>query len=123
MPESDLNELEQLQDEGGFSNRSEVVRHALQSLLAEHRNLEGFKGEVTVIVTIIFSEKGKDNYCNRVQHEFNHVISAMMHSHTKDGGCVEVMILAGDANHIRDFIKKLRTQRQVVRVQVNLVGG
>jgi CopG family nickel-responsive transcriptional regulator len=123
MPDSDLEELEQLQIDGGFSNRSEVVRHAIQSLLAENRSLEGFRDEVTVIVTIIFSQKGKDNYCHQVQHEFNRVISAMMHSHTKEGGCVEVMVLTGNADHIRDFIKKLRTQRQIIRVQVTLVGG
>lgn len=123
MPDSDLEELEKLQVSGGFSNRSEVVRHAIQSLLAESRNLEGIKDEITVIVTIVFSKKGKDNYCHQVQHEFNQVISAMMHSHTKDGGCVEVMVLTGDADQIRDFIKKLRTQRQVIRLQVSLVGG
>lgn len=122
MPESDLEELEKLQIDGGFSNRSEVVRHAIQSLLEENRALEGLSGEITVIVTIIFSKKGKDNYCHQVQHEFSSEISAMMHSHTKDGVCVEVMVLTGDANRIRLFIKKVRTQRQIIRVQMNLVG-
>lgn len=123
MPESDLEELEKLQSDGGFSNRSEVVRHAIQSLLDENRSLEGFKGEVTVVVTIVFSNKGKDKNCQQIQHEFSRVISAMMHSHTKDGGCVEILVLTADAKHIRAFIKKLRTQRQIVRVQINLVGG
>ena len=114
MPESDLKELEKLKSDGGFSNRSDVVRHAIQSLLDENRSLEGLTGEVTVVVTIVFSKKGKDNYCQQVQHEFSRVISAMMHSHTKDGGCVEVLVLTGDAKPVRAFIKKLRTQRQIV---------
>ncbi|MHA2118416.1 MAG: ribbon-helix-helix domain-containing protein, partial [Candidatus Thorarchaeota archaeon] len=46
MPDEDLAKLERLQKEGGFSNRSEVVRHALQSLLAEHRSMEGYSGDV-----------------------------------------------------------------------------
>ena len=45
MTDSDLEELEFLLKEGEFSNRSDVVRHAVQALMSEHRDIESAKGE------------------------------------------------------------------------------
>ncbi len=123
MPDSDLNELERLQSDGGFSSRSEVVRHALQSLLAEHRTLEQAVGEITAVFTVTYAEKGKDDECDDVQHDYSRMVTAVMHVHATDGGCVEVMLVKGTAAGVRDFMKKLRTLKKVVRVQVNLVGA
>ena len=123
MSDSDFEELESLQKDGGFSNRSEVVRHALQSLLDEHRALEVHKGKMTAIVTVVYSEKGKDTACHNVQHKYNDILTAMIHSHTSNGGCIEVLIATGDSDEVKGFIKELRSKRTVTRIQVNPVGG
>lgn len=123
MPDYDLNELEKLQIAGGFSSRSEVVRHALQSLLAEQRTLELAAGEISAVFTVVYSEKGKNDQCDQVQHDYRRMITAVMHAHATDGGCVEVILVKGKATEVRRFLKRLRTQTQVIRVQVNLVGA
>lgn len=122
MPDEDLAKLERLQKEGGFSNRSEVVRHALQSLLEEHRSLEGYSGDVTLVVTTMIAPGGKGGQLSRVQHTHNDLISAMMHAHSMDGACVEIMVVNGEANEARQFIQKVRALKQVIRVQVSLAG-
>ncbi|MFO7836326.1 MAG: CopG family ribbon-helix-helix protein [Candidatus Thorarchaeota archaeon] len=122
MSESHLHTLENLQKQGGFSNRSEAIRHAIQSLMAEHEDLEQETGEVTIVLTAVYSDKGKNNRCSRVQHEYSHMISSMMHSHSNRGECVEVMVLKGDAEEARKFIKKIRSQNRVVHVQISVVG-
>ena len=121
MAQSDLEELERLQTDGGFANRSDLVRHAIQSLLADHRTLEGVKGDVAAICTVFYSLKGKDMQCHHIQHEYSHMLEAMMHAHTNGGGCIEVMIVKGAADYVRSFIKSLRKQRKVTRVEVILV--
>jgi CopG family nickel-responsive transcriptional regulator len=123
MSGSELEELEGLQKEGGFSNRSEVVRHAIQSLLDEHRTLESHSGDITAIVTVVYSEKGKNPDCHSVQHKYNELLKAMIHSHTSDGGCIEVLIVSGDSEEVRGFIKAIRSQRSVSRIQTNPVGS
>lgn len=123
MPDSDLSELEKMQTDGGFSSRSEVVRHALQSLLTEQRTLELASGDITAVFTVVYSEKGKGDQCDQVQHDYRQMITAVMHAHATDGGCVEVMLVKGAASSVREFLKRLRTQRHVIRVQVNLVGA
>ncbi len=121
MPESDLRELERLRERGGFSSRSEVVRRALQVLNAEHRRLDELAGQVTVIVAVTYSVKGRSATCDRVQHEHTRLLNAVIHSHTCDGACMDVMVATGESEEIRSFVNNLRTQRDVAQIFVNIV--
>jgi metal-responsive CopG/Arc/MetJ family transcriptional regulator len=123
MAESDLEELELLLKEGKFSNRSDVVRHAVQALMSQHRKLEGAKGVITAVFTALYYKKGSGHNISAVQHEFQDHLAATIHSHTSEGSCVEVMIVTAKADIIRDFFKKLRAQKKVLKVEVSLIGG
>ena len=123
MTEADLEELEYLQREGEFSNRSDVVRHAVKALMSEHRNIESAKGVMTVVITALYHKKGQRHSINAVQHEFKENIAATVHSHTNDGSCLEVMIVTATADTVRSFLKKLRSQKKVLKVEVSLIGG
>ncbi len=123
MTDRDLEELEFLQKKGEFSNRSEVVRHALQSLMSEHRKMELVKGLITVVITAVYYKKGQGHNISTVQHEYREFIAATIHAHTTEGNCTEVMILTADAEKVRDFLKKLRSQKKVMKVDISLVGG
>ena len=123
MTDADLEELEYLQREGEFSNRSDVVRHAVKALMSEHRNIESAKGVMTVVITALYHKKGQRHSINAVQHEFKENIAATVHSHTNDGSCLEVMIVTATADTVRSFLKKLRSQKKVLKVEVSLIGG
>ena len=123
MTDSDLEELELLLREGEFSNRSDVVRHAVQALMSEHRDVESAKGIVTAVATALYYKKGQGHNISAVQHEFKDSISATIHSHTSEGSCIEVMIVTAKADIIRDFLKKLRAQKKVLKVEASLIGG
>jgi CopG family nickel-responsive transcriptional regulator len=118
MSESELEELNDFQDRGGFSNRSDMLRSAIQSFLAEHRKLETLQGNITVVCTILYSSKGKDMQCLNIQHEYSRLVEAMVHSHANGDVCVEVMVVKGDADDVRRFILSLRNQRKVSRIEV-----
>ena len=123
MTDDDLEDLEYLQTQGKFSNRSEVVRHALQLLMSEHVNVENAQGQVTAIVTAVYYKKGQGHNISSVQHEYKKSITATIHAHTSEGLCTEIMILTADAGEVRGFLKKLRAQKKVMRVDIALVGG
>ena len=123
MTDSDLEELELLKQLGKFSNRSEVVRHAVQSLMSEHRSLERVKGVITAVITAVYYKKGQGHNISSVQHEYRKFITATIHAHTSDGHCTEVMILTAAAEEVRGFLKKLRSQKKVMKVDISLVGG
>ena len=123
MSDSDLEELELLKELGEFSNRSDVVRHAVKSLMSEHRSLEKVKGVVTAVVTAVYHKSGPRQKVNTVQHEYRNFIAATIHAHTSDGYCTEVMIVTATAEEVREFLKKLRAQKKVMKVNINMVGG
>ena len=123
MTDADLEELEFLQKSGEFSNRSEVVRHAVQSLISEHRNVDLIQGLVTAVITAVYYKKGQDQNIRKVQHDYREFIAATIHAHTTEGNCTEVMILTADAEKVREFHKKLRSQKKVMKVDISFVGG
>jgi CopG family nickel-responsive transcriptional regulator len=123
MSDSDFDALELLQREGQFSNRSEVVRHAVHKLMSEHRSLEEAEGAITAVFTALYYKKGHGRHISAVQHEYRNHIIATIHAHTTDDNCTEVMIVEADANIAREFLKKLRSQKKVLRIDVILVGG
>jgi metal-responsive CopG/Arc/MetJ family transcriptional regulator len=123
LTKSDRDELECLKKEGKFANRSDVVRHAIKTLMAEHRNIENAKGVVTAVLTALYYKKGQGHNISAVQHEFSDHISATVHSHSHDGSCIEVMIVTAKADVVRGFLNKLRAQKKVLKVEVNLIGA
>ena len=123
MTDSDLEDLEILLKQGKFSNRSDVVRHAVQALMSDHRKIENANGVITAIFTALYYKKGQGHNISAVQHEFKNNISATIHSHTSDGSCIEVMIVTAKADTIRDFLKKLRAQKKVLKMEASLIGG
>lgn len=123
MSESELEELELLLKEGEFSNRSDLVRHAVQALISQHQKLERVKGVVTGVVSALYYKKGQGHNISAVQHQFRDHIAATVHSHTNDGSCIEVMIITAKADIVRDFLKKLRAQKKVLKVEISLIGG
>ena len=123
MTDSDKKELENLLDQGKFANRSDVVRHALQTLLSEHRTIENVKGTVTAVLTALYSKKGHGQGISAVQHEYGDALTALIHDHTSEGNCVEVMVVTAKAKEVREFLKKLRAQKKVLNVDISLMGG
>ncbi|MFW9980290.1 MAG: CopG family ribbon-helix-helix protein [Candidatus Thorarchaeota archaeon] len=123
MTDSDLEKLEFLQKKGKFSNRSDVVRHAVQTLLTEHRTIEDVTGTVTAVFTALYAKKGQRKGISAVQHEYGDVLTALIHDHTSEGNCVEVMIVTSNANQVREFLKKLRAQKKVLKIDVSFMGG
>lgn len=123
MSNSDFDELESLQNEGHFSSRSEVVRHAVHKLMSEHRTLEKAEGALIAVFTALYYKKGNGQYISAVQHEYGDYITATIHAHTAHGNCTEVMIVEADANIVREFLKKLRSQKKVIKIDTILIGG
>ena len=129
MTDADLEELDLLttefiqKEDGKNPNRSEVVRHAIHALMSEYRTVEIAKGSVTAIITAVYYKKGQGHNISSVQHEYKKIITATIHAHTSEGLCTEIMILTADADDVRGFLKKLRAQKKVMKVDIALVGG
>ena len=108
LSESLLEEVSRIQREMGFSGRSEVIRAGLRRLIAERRELERMRGRINSILLVVHEREDED-VVNRIKHEFDDIINTQLHSHLKRNKCLEIFILDGDAERIREIVECFET--------------
>jgi len=108
LSESLLEEVSRIQREMGFSGRSEVIRAGLRRLIAERRELERLSGRINSILLVVHEREDED-VVNRIKHEFDDIINTQLHSHLKREKCLEIFILDGDAERIREIVECFET--------------
>jgi CopG family nickel-responsive transcriptional regulator len=122
LNKQDLQTLNRLQSIGGFPNRSELLRQAIQTLSTEFQNLETITGKVSAVLTIVYGKKGKGIESNFLLHRQATLIDALLHSHTVNGECIEVIVVNGPADDVRELVKSLKGNRKIVTVKVAIIG-
>ncbi|TXT53944.1 MAG: putative nickel-responsive regulator [Candidatus Thorarchaeota archaeon] len=123
MPESDLKELEFLREEGGFNSRSDVVRQAIQILLSRHQDLDKIKGHVTVIATAVYDKKLKGFQSKSILDNYSSLVSTVIHTKAHSGESIEIMIVKGNADDVRAFVKDIKGDIHMTRLHMALIGG
>ncbi|MFX0168864.1 MAG: CopG family ribbon-helix-helix protein [Candidatus Hodarchaeota archaeon] len=123
LNKDDLETLDVLQSKAGFSNRSNLFRRALHLLANEIIDIHQFEGDISAVITIVYSKQGKGIESNFLLHRQARLIDALLHSHTINGECIEVMVLNGPAKDIQNLVKKLEENRKIHTVKIALIGG
>jgi CopG family nickel-responsive transcriptional regulator len=122
LNDQELDALDRLQTEGGFANRSELLRQAVRTLSNELKDLEKTSGKISAVLTIVYGKKGKGIESNFLLHRQAAIIDALLHSHTVNGECIEVIVVNGQAEDIRELVKSLKGNRKIVMVKVAIIG-
>ncbi|RLI33012.1 nickel-responsive regulator 1 [Candidatus Bathyarchaeota archaeon] len=99
-----LKEIDRVQKELGFSGRSEVIRAGIRMLIADNKEKEKLIGEINSILLLVHNQEVED-IVTEIKHKFEDIINTQIHSHLKDSKCLEVFILNGDAERIKQLIK------------------
>ena len=105
MPEDLLMDFDRLVSKRGLAkNRSEVVRDLVREALVEERcAMPGV--EVMGTLTITFDHHSSDlqDKLHAIQHEYFGNIVSSMHVHLDSHGCLEVIVLRGEAELVQDI--------------------
>ena len=112
-----LTEIDQLQEELGFSGRSEVIRAGARMLLADNKDKEKLDGWLNSVLLLIHSQKVEDTV-TAIKHEFEDIISTQIHNHLREDKCIEVFILEGNAARINDLVRLFLTTRKMDYVKL-----
>ncbi|MCW3982621.1 MAG: nickel-responsive transcriptional regulator NikR [Candidatus Bathyarchaeota archaeon] len=122
IPKPLIEKIDTYIKEQGYANRSEIVRQALRAYLSEAKRIEELKGNITATITIIYQKGHRTSgQTTDSQHHFNNVVLTFLHTHIEEGICIEVIVAKGDCQTIKEFIKTLKTNRQVAEVKVTLL--
>ena len=117
MDDGLLEELAKLQEELGFSGRSEVLRVGAQMLIADCKEKERLEGQLNAVLLLIHAQHEEDAV-TRIKHEFEDIIHTQIHNHLRGDKCLEIFILGGDAARIKELIVKFRTTGKMEYVKL-----
>ncbi len=102
-----LEEIDALKDEMGFSSRSDIIRTASRMLIDDTRKQMDIKGEVNGVIFLIHKREVEDKV-NDIKHDYESIINTQIHSHLKNKNCLEIFILEGEAEKIKELTSRFR---------------
>jgi CopG family nickel-responsive transcriptional regulator len=117
LNEEILTQMSKLQKLLGFAGRSDIIRACLRSMLSEERKKEDLTGDVHAIFLVIHDEKS-DDQINEMRHAYDKLINTHLHNKIDKDRCLEIFVLKGDANQIRDMTKRFQTNKKMDNVKL-----
>lgn len=98
----------------GYTNRSEAIRDLVRKSLIESE-VEGEKGDVIGTLTIVYDHEAA-NVTDRllhIQHHHHSEISSTTHIHVDEQTCLEVLVVRGGGNEVRELADSIRAIKGV----------
>lgn len=117
LPEEMVQAVDRIAGEGAFSGRSELVRAALTPFLGAKEEEQERTGPATATLTLCYDE-AVGEMVNRQRHEHEGPITTMVHGHISEHGCLEILVLEGDAQEIRALAEEFQGRRGIHRVEL-----
>jgi len=102
LSDTTLQELRKIQRTMGFSGRSEAIRAAIRILAAESRERETLAGKVTAVLMLIHEHEAESLVTN-TKHTFLDIIHTQLHNRFKEGKCLELFLLEGEAERVKEM--------------------
>ena len=117
LNENIIQELDKLQKFLGFSGRSEIVRASVRNLLLEEKRIEELDGVLHSVLLVIHDEKS-DQVISEMRHDYDKIINTHIHNKIDKDRCLEIFVLYGDSNDIKNMTKKFQGNRKMDQVRL-----
>lgn len=112
-----LSEIDKLQKVLGFSGRSEIVRAGIRNLLAEEKDRQNLSGHLFAVLLAIHDEKS-DDQVTEMGHGYDKLITTHIHNKIDGDRCLEIFLLKGDAEEIKEMTKKFQSNKKMDHVKL-----
>jgi len=112
-----LTDIDKLMKELGFSGRSELVRAGIRSLISEEKERQNILGSLHALLLVIHDEDSEQEVTS-TKHTFDELISTHIHSKIDNNKCLEIFLLNGVAEKIKNMTKEFQTNKKMERVKL-----
>lgn len=112
-----LTEIDKLQKALGFSGRSEIVRAGIRNLLADEKDRQNLSGHLFAVLLAIHDEKS-DDQVTEMGHGYDKLITTHIHNKIDGDRCLEIFLLKGDAEEVKDMTKKFQSNKKMDHVKL-----
>lgn len=117
LDERTLEKISEIQDKTRFQGRSELVRTAIESLYQETNSIADLQNHLNALV-VVRHDHQKEGTVSDIAHDFEAIINTQLHSNLKNGNCLEVFHVDGDAATIKDFYNTLKASKSTEAVNL-----
>jgi CopG family nickel-responsive transcriptional regulator len=115
-----LTDLDRVQTELGFTGRSEILRAAIRLFVNDASEKRRLKGAVSALVLAIHDPE-TEHHVTQLKNKYLGLIHTQLHSKFKEGKCMELFILEGEADEIRAIAAELQRNEENEYVKLILV--
>src|SRR5438128_9098505 len=99
FPDQIIKELDRIQDTGGFTGRSELVRAAIRLLIDDRKEKDSLLGRVNAVVVVTHDESNEAPI-TKLKQEFEDILKTHIHNKISHGNWGEVFLLEGKGNEL-----------------------
>jgi len=124
LPESLLDELDEMVRRRGFQSRSQAVAALARDGLVEFASEIG-TGSVAGTISLVYDYRKKDLQARlcEIQHRYYLLIVTSMHVHLEHHNYLEVLLVQGPAAELRKLTDELVTCKGVKNGRLNLTAA
>ena len=112
-----LQDVDDIMKSLGFSGRSELVRAGIRSLISEEKERRDIIGSLHALLLVIHDEESEQQVTSS-KHTFDELISTHIHSKIDNNKCLEIFLLKGEADKIKNMTKEFQTNKKMDRVKL-----
>jgi len=107
-----LKEINRVQEEMGFSGRSETIRAGLRMLITDKKEKSKLRGVIDAVLLVIHEDKHSDEV-SILRHKYEGLIKTQVHNHLENHKCLEMLVLKGDAEKVKKLAEEFQTNRKI----------
>ncbi|HDQ41757.1 MAG TPA: nickel-responsive transcriptional regulator NikR [Desulfonatronum sp.] len=116
-----LEKFDALCDERSYQTRSEAIRDLIRNMLIQ-KEWENVQGETAGTLSMVFDHHQSDlaQKLTELQHDYLDIIVASLHVHLDHNNCMEILVLRGIGERLRDLGQKLTSTKGVKHGKLTL---
>jgi CopG family nickel-responsive transcriptional regulator len=121
MPEELVTRFDQMITEQGYDNRSEAIRDLIRKALLEPNRVAASEIAAGTIV-MVYDHHVRDLpiILMELQHGFHHDIISTMHIHLNHEQCLEILVVRGQIQRLRELTNLIHVQKGVVYAELSV---
>lgn len=122
FPSELLSDFDKIIEDMGYRSRSKAIHDTVRTFVNEQKWLADIKGTKVGSITMIYNHEIREleSDLTDTQHSFESIICASMHVHLSQNKCLETIAVKGEAEKIKNLVKKLKSRRGVEEVKLNI---
>jgi CopG family nickel-responsive transcriptional regulator len=97
----------------GYPTRSKAVADLISEALVKHEWKEGKEIAAAIVMVYDHHKRGLSTKLTHVQHDYHHLIVSSQHIHLDHDNCLEIVVVKGRPEKVRQLARKLKGTKGV----------